>query len=194
MAGDLEKHVIIHTDGACVGNPGPGGWAYILQWGKHRKTQSGGFRLTTNNRMEMTAAVQALRALKQSCKVEIRSDAFILCSPMNNGHAVLWRKWGWRRKPNSPKFVPNWDLWEQLLLACEKHTVTFVQIKGHAGIAENEECDVFAVKAAESNPTEIDPGYEDKSIVPANSTLPGLSLSTPVPQELGIAHSKTPPN
>jgi ribonuclease HI len=151
------KSVTVFTDGACLGNPGPGGYGAILQYGDRRKELSGGFRKTTNNRMELMGAIKALEALKEPCAVTLFSDSEYVVNSVSKGWAVGWRLKGWRRKGG---IVPNWDLWRRLLDLCEHHDVTFRWVEGHAGHAENERCDELAVAAAKDGALEVDLGYE----------------------------------
>ena len=137
------KSVDIYTDGACSGNPGPGGWAAILKYGEFRKEMSGGAKSTTNNRMEITGAIEGLSALKEPCKVKLYSDSQYLVRAINEGWAVRWREKGWMRTKSEPAL--NSDLWEILLGLLEKHTVEFIWVRGHNGHAENERCDKLAV-------------------------------------------------
>lgn len=137
------KHVIIHTDGACSGNPGPGGWAAILKYGRHERELSGGERQTTNNRMELTAAIKALEALTEPCRVTLYSDSSYLVNGMTKGWAESWQKKGWRKSDKKPALNP--DLWERLLELCQIHKVEFVWIRGHDGDEYNERCDRLAV-------------------------------------------------
>lgn len=137
------KHVDIFTDGACSGNPGPGGWGAILRFNGIEKELSGGERETTNNRMEMTAVITALSALKEPCEVTLYSDSKYIIDSVTKGWAVGWRAKGWKKSDKSPALNP--DLWEKLLALVEKHKVTFVWVKGHAGHPENERCDKLAV-------------------------------------------------
>ena len=153
-----KKEVAIYTDGACTGNPGPGGYAAILTHGAHRKELSGGFRRTTNNRMEVTAAIFGLTALKQECRVVLHSDSEYLVKAMSKGWVERWRNNGWRRKRNTKAL--NADLWEQLLELCRHHTVEFRWVRGHAGNVENERCDKLAVEAAGRADLPIDEGHE----------------------------------
>jgi ribonuclease HI len=153
----VSKDVVVFTDGACTGNPGPGGYGAILQYGEHRRELSGGFRRTTNNRMELTAAIKALEALKEPCFVTLFSDSEYVVKGMAKGWARSWRAKGWRR---SGKTVPNWELWHQLLELCERHHVDARWVEGHAGHAENERCDELAVFAAGGQNLAIDAGYE----------------------------------
>jgi ribonuclease HI len=152
------KQVIIYTDGACVGNPGPGGWAAVLLHGGRRKELSGGYRLTTNNRMEMTAAIEALRALKTRCKVTLHTDSRYLADAVRKGWARRWREKGWMR--NKTEYAKNSDLWETLIKLCDSHDVTFVWVEGHAGNSENERCDRLSVEASRKCGLPLDPGYE----------------------------------
>ncbi|CDM93333.1 MAG: ribonuclease HI [Limnospira sp. PMC 1291.21] len=151
--------VTIYTDGACSGNPGKGGYGAVLMCGSHRKEISGGFRLTTNNRMEMMAAIAALRALKFPCSVTLYSDSKYLVDAMTLGWAKRWQKNGWRR--NQKEWAKNPDLWAQLLGLCEEHQVRFVWVKGHAGDRENEICDRLAVEATHRDSLPPDAGYEN---------------------------------
>ena len=153
----LPKRVVVFTDGACTGNPGPGGYGAILQYGEHRRELSGGFRRTTNNRMELTAAIKALEALKEACAVTVFSDSSYVVNGIRLGWARSWRAKGWRR---SGKTVPNWELWRQLLELCERHHVDMQWVEGHAGHVENERCDELAVCAAGGDHLAIDVGYE----------------------------------
>jgi len=137
------KHVIIYTDGACSGNPGPGGWAAILTFGKHERELSGGEAQTTNNRMELTAAVKALEALNEPCTVTLHSDSQYLVNAMTKGWAISWKKNNWIKSDKKPAL--NSDLWERLLELCRIHKVEFVWVRGHDGHEYNERCDRLAV-------------------------------------------------
>ena len=141
------KKVEIFTDGACKGNPGPGGWGAILRYGKAEKEISGGESSTTNNRMEISAVLEALKCLKESCDVTLYSDSQYVCNAINKGWAKKWRANNWMRNKTDPAL--NADLWEELLNLCEKHKMTIIWVKGHAGNPENERCDRLAVAAAE---------------------------------------------
>ncbi len=152
------KHVIIYTDGACLGNPGPGGYGAVLLYEGHRKELSGGYRLTTNNRMEIQAAVKSLEHLKQKCRVTLHSDSQYLVNAMQQGWAARWRANGWRRNKKEPALNP--DLWTRLLECTEKHHVEFRWLRGHAGNRENERCDQLAMAAATGDELGIDEGYE----------------------------------
>lgn len=152
------KHVTIYTDGACLGNPGPGGYGVVLLYAGHRKELSGGYRLTTNNRMEILAAVTALEQLRQKCRVTLYSDSQYLVNAMAMGWAARWRAHGWRR--NKKEIALNPDLWERLLECAERHQVEFRWLRGHAGHPENERCDQLAMAAAMGRDLAVDTGYE----------------------------------
>jgi len=141
------KSVEIFTDGACSGNPGPGGWGAVLRFGEIEKELSGGEASTTNNRMELTAAIEALSALKEPCKVTLTSDSKYLTDAINLGWLASWHKNGYKTAGKKP--VKNPDLWDKLTLLLEKHEVTFIWVKGHAGHPENERCDALAVSEIE---------------------------------------------
>lgn len=136
------KHINIYTDGACKGNPGPGGWAAILSFGSIEKELSGGEPETTNNRMELLAVLNALSALKEPCEVTIYSDSQYFVDSVKLGRVYQWRTNGW--KTSTKKLALNIDLWEQILVLLEKHTVTPVWVKGHDGNLYNERCDKLA--------------------------------------------------
>ncbi len=137
------KNVDIFTDGACSGNPGPGGWGAILRYNGVEKELSGYEKETTNNRMELTAVIKALEILKYPCNVTVTTDSKYVCDAINQGWAVSWRDNGWRKKDKKPALNP--DLWQQLLSLLEKHNVTFCWVKGHNAHPENERCDKLAV-------------------------------------------------
>lgn len=139
----MAKHVDIFTDGACSGNPGPGGWGAVLRYGTHEKELSGGEASTTNNRMELSAVIAALSALKESCEVTLTTDSKYVCDSINKRWVYGWKAKGWIKSDKKPAL--NVDLWEALLPLLEKHQVTFVWVKGHAGHPENERCDRLAV-------------------------------------------------
>ena len=146
------KHVDIYTDGACRGNPGPGGWGAILVYGKHEKELSGGEAHTTNNRMELSGVIAALSALKEEpCEVTLTTDSKYVADAINNGWAIGWRERSWRKADKSPALNP--DLWERLLDLLERHQVTFIWVKGHAGHPYNERCDRLATAFADTFPT-----------------------------------------
>ncbi|MCD8144422.1 MAG: ribonuclease HI [Oscillospiraceae bacterium] len=137
------KTVTLYTDGACSGNPGPGGWACILLYGEHRKELSGGERNTTNNRMELTAVIQGLKALNRPCQVELYSDSKYVIDALEKGWAVGWRKRGWVKSDKKPALNP--DLWEELLNLCQIHRMSYHWVKGHASDPYNDRCDQLAV-------------------------------------------------
>lgn len=139
----MLKYVEIFTDGACSGNPGPGGWGAILRYGDKEKELSGGEKETTNNRMELTAAIEALSALKEPCKVRLVTDSKYVADGITLGWAESWRKNNWRKADKKPALNP--DLWEKLLDLIKTHEVTIDWVKGHAGHPENERCDQLAV-------------------------------------------------
>ena len=143
----MLKTVQIFTDGACSGNPGPGGYGTILRFGDIEKELSGGEKETTNNRMELTAAIVGLETLKESCNVIVYSDSKYLIDSIQKGWVVRWKNNNWMR--TSKDKALNSDLWERLLILLEKHVVNFVWVKGHNGHSENERCDKLAVMAIE---------------------------------------------
>lgn len=142
------REVQIYTDGACRGNPGPGGWGAILVCGEHKKELSGGEPSTTNNRMELLAAIYALEQLKYPCGVTLTTDSKYLCDAITKGWATQWKRNGWRRSNKEPAANP--DLWERLLSLLSIHKVEFVWVKGHNGHPFNERCDEMATQAADS--------------------------------------------
>ena len=142
------KHVDIYTDGACRGNPGKGGWGAILVYAGVERELSGGEISTTNNRMELTAAIEALSALKEKCEVTLYSDSKYMIDAIEKKWVYSWREKGWKKADKSPALNP--DLWEKLLSLIEKHDVTFVWVKGHNGHAYNERCDTLATTYADS--------------------------------------------
>ena len=137
------KTVTLYTDGACSGNPGPGGWGAILEYMGHRREMSGGERETTNNRMELTAVIKGLMALKEPCVVELYSDSKYVIDGLSKGWAVSWRSRGWVKADKKPALNP--DLWEQLLALTEKHQMRYHWVKGHAENPDNNRCDELAV-------------------------------------------------
>ena len=138
------KKVTIHTDGACHGNPGPGGWAAVLQFGAHTRELSGGAPATTNNRMELHAAIEALTALKEPCEIDFFTDSEYLRQGVS-GWIWNWKRNGWRTKDKKP--VKNDDLWRALDAAVAPHKISWHWVKGHAGNTGNERCDVLATDA-----------------------------------------------
>ena len=153
-----RKKVVIYTDGACTGNPGPGGYAAILTYGEHKKEISGGVRRTTNNRMELTAAIIGLKALRKRSQVVLYSDSEYVVKAMSKRWAERWKANGWKR--NKKEKALNSDLWERLLDLCNYHEVEFRWMRGHSGNHNNERCDHLAVEAAHATPLAIDEGYE----------------------------------
>ncbi len=139
-----KKTVTIYTDGACSGNPGPGGWGAVLIYKGTEKELSGGEAQTTNNRMELTAVIKALSALKESCIVELYSDSKYVIDALEKGWAMGWRKKGWIKSDKKPALNP--DLWAELLELCAKHEMHYHWVKGHADNEYNERCDQMAVK------------------------------------------------
>ena len=137
------KTVTLYTDGACSGNPGPGGWGAILSFRDTEKELSGGEANTTNNRMELTAVIQGLQALKEPCIVELYSDSKYVIDALEKGWAVSWREKGWRKADKKPALNP--DLWGTLLDLAEKHTLHYHWVKGHADNPKNNRCDQMAV-------------------------------------------------
>ncbi|MFC6440289.1 ribonuclease HI [Bowmanella sp. JS7-9] len=150
------KQVSIFTDGSCLGNPGPGGYGAVLQFGRHRKELSQGYKLTTNNRMEMLAAIKALQTLTEPCLVDLTTDSQYvrqgITQWVNN-----WRKNGWRTADKKP--VKNQDLWQQLDEQCQRHQVKWHWVKGHSGHPENERCDELARDAASGSDLPEDSGF-----------------------------------
>ena len=142
-----KKQVEIFTDGACSGNPGPGGFGVILRYKGINKELSGGEACTTNNRMELTAVITGLSALKESCCVTLYSDSKYIIDAIQKGWAKKWQANGWMRNKKDPALNP--DLWEKLLHLLEQHEVNFVWVKGHAGHPENERCDRLAVEQSQ---------------------------------------------
>lgn len=158
-----KKQVTIYTDGACTGNPGPGGYGVVLTYGEHRRELSGGYRLTTNNRMELMGPIKGLEVLTQSCCVTLYSDSQYVVEGIEKGWAKRWRSNGWMR--NKRERAINPDLWEKLLELCEIHEVEFQWVRGHSGDIENERCDQLAVQAAHGKNLPVDDGYESPSPV-----------------------------
>ena len=139
------KQVTIYTDGACSGNPGPGGWGAILRYGSAERELSGGEAATTNNRMELLGVISALEALKEPCIVELWSDSKYVIDGLSKGWAAGWRKRGWVKSDKKPALNP--DLWARLLDLAEKHEMRYHWVKGHADNEYNNRCDALAVKA-----------------------------------------------
>ena len=139
-----KKFVEIYTDGACSGNPGPGGWGAVLRYNGVEKELSGGAAETTNNKMELTAVIEALKALKEPCKVRLTTDSKYVCDGMTKGWAQSWKDNGWRKSDKKPAL--NIEYWDELLALAETHEIEFCWVKGHAGHPENERCDALAVE------------------------------------------------
>lgn len=139
------KEVEIYTDGACSGNPGPGGWGAILFYGGHRKELSGGEKHTTNNRMELVAAIESLGMLKEPCKVKLYSDSAYLVNCFKQGWFRGWIQNGWKNAKGQP--VENQDLWKRLLQLMETHRVEYIKVKGHSDNEFNNHCDFLAREA-----------------------------------------------
>ncbi|MGC6389756.1 ribonuclease HI [Ewingella sp. S1.OA.A_B6] len=156
---EMTKQVEIFTDGSCLGNPGPGGFGAILRYKQHEKEFSAGFRLTTNNRMEMMAAIVALEALSSPCEVTLSTDSQYVRQGITSW-IHNWKKRGWKTADKKP--VKNVDLWQRLDAAIQGHTLNWMWVKGHAGHPENERCDVLAKDAA-GHPTLDDVGYKPES-------------------------------
>ncbi|AMJ40848.1 ribonuclease HI [Anaerotignum propionicum] len=152
------KTIVIYTDGACSGNPGAGGYGVVMLYGTARKELSGGYRKTTNNRMEVLAVIKGLEALKEPCAVKLYSDSKYVVDAIEKGWAKKWRSQGWMR--NNKEKASNVDLWERLLALLEIHHVSFIWVKGHADNPENERCDQLARAAIQKNTLENDENYE----------------------------------
>ncbi len=140
-----RKHLEIFTDGACSGNPGPGGWGAVLRYQGIEKELSGGASATTNNRMELTAIIEALSCLKEPCDITLTTDSKYAADGITKGWAVSWKRNGWKKADKKPAL--NADLWEKILQLLEVHQVKIIWVKGHAGHPENERCDTLATTA-----------------------------------------------
>ena len=145
------KTVTLYTDGACSGNPGPGGWGAILEFNGIEKELSGGESSTTNNRMELIAVISGLQALKEPCRVELYSDSKYVIDGLSKGWAVSWQKNGWRKADKKPALNP--DLWEILLALTQKHTLEYHWVKGHSDNPKNNRCDELAVMESQKYKT-----------------------------------------
>ncbi len=156
------KHVIIYTDGGCDPNPGRGGYGVVLLYGVHRKELSGGYRLTTNNRMEIIAVIKGLENLNEPCKITLHCDSQYVVRAMNEGWVTRWRSKGWMRNRKEP--AKNVDLWKRLLPLLEKHDVEFVWVKAHVGIDENERCDQLVAEGRKQPNLSEDNGYKLEKI------------------------------
>ena len=160
----MKKHVTIYTDGGCrPSNPGPGGYGIVFLHKQHRKERSGGFRWTTNNRMELLAAIIALETLKQPCRVTVHSDSKYLVDAMTAGWAKRWRANNWRRNKQGDA-AKNPDLWQRLLDAADRHEVEWVWVRGHSGVPDNERCDELARLAAQQPDLPVDTVYEAEDL------------------------------
>ncbi len=160
---DLPQ-VTIYTDGGALGNPGPGGYGVVMLYKGHRKELSGGYRLTTNNRMELMAVIRALEALNTRCAVTLYTDSRYVADSINLGWAKRWRANGWRKNKSEPALNP--DLWERVLDLLEQHDVRVVWVRGHAGTPENERCDQLSVAAARQPNLPADEIYEASNPTP----------------------------
>ncbi len=152
------SQVIIYTDGACSGNPGPGGYGAILQSGKHSRELSQGYRRTTNNRMELMAVIASLHILTRACEVTLYSDSRYVVDAIEKGWAKSWKARGWKKADKQPAM--NADLWALALDQLAKHKVKLVWVKGHASNPNNNRCDEIAVAATKSASLLVDEGYE----------------------------------
>lgn len=151
--------VQIYTDGACSGNPGPGGYGAILKYGKHTREISGGYRMTTNNRMELMGIIKSLEALKRPCTVQLFSDSRYIVDAMNQGWVASWIKNNWRKSDGSP--AKNIDLWKRLIELSRPHRITWNWVKGHSDNALNSRCDELAVQASKGKDLAVDIVFED---------------------------------
>jgi ribonuclease HI len=158
MPAKRDKHIVIYTDGGARPNPGRGGYGVVLLCGERRRELSGGFVLTTNNRMEILAAIVALEALKGPCVVTLHSDSQYLVNAMTKGWVTKWRAKAWMRTKKDK--AKNVDLWKRLLAACKPHDVAFKWVRGHVGVPENERCDQLVAAAAKLPDLPIDKGYD----------------------------------
>lgn len=153
----MTQHVEIYTDGSCLGNPGPGGYGVVIEYGSHRKELSGGYRLTTNNRMELLAAIKGLQALKRPCRVILTTDSQYLRQGIQQW-IHNWKRNGWRTSARSP--VKNADLWQQLDQVAQLHDIQWNWVKAHQGHPQNERCDDLARAAAGQSELAEDTGYQ----------------------------------
>jgi ribonuclease HI len=147
MSKKTSKTVIIYTDGACSGNPGPGGWAALLEWKGKERVITGGAPHTTNNRMEMRAVIEAMKAVNQPCHIKIHSDSALIVNAFTQGWVDGWLRRNWKKANKKP--VENQDLWEEMLTAMQPHDVEWVKVKGHADNERNNRVDRLAVEACE---------------------------------------------
>ena len=156
------KEVHLFTDGACSGNPGPGGWAAILEWGPHRREISGGYRLTTNNRMEIIAVIEGLKLLTRSCSVRVFTDSRLIVDAFDKKWIKNWMENDWRKSDKSK--VKNRELWIKLNSMTKDHQVHFEWIRGHSGHTQNELCDKLAVSASRNPNLPADEVYERENV------------------------------
>jgi ribonuclease HI len=186
------KEVTIYTDGSCIRNPGPGGYGVILCYGNYMKQLSGGFRLTTSNRMEIMAAIAGLEALKAACSVTLYSDSKYLVNAMMEGWTHRWKANNWWR--SETERVLNADLWDRLLLLCTQHTVNFVWVRGHAGCLWNEQCHALSRRAANRKSLPVDKEYEQDKGQPHNASQPNtenlISNTNSAPAHIGTLHTQ----
>lgn len=152
-----SKRVVIYSDGACLGNPGPGGYGTVLLAGEHRKELSAGYALTTNNRMELLGAIVGLEALKRPSAVTLWSDSQYVVHALSKGWLASWQKRGWKTAGKQP--VKNQDLWQRLLVAIGEHDIDWCWVRGHTGVPENERCDQLAMAAALGRDRLVDAGF-----------------------------------
>lgn len=164
-----KNEVTIYTDGSSRGNPGPGGYGVVLKTSEYRKELSGGFRKTTNNRMELLGVIEGLKALKRRCKVKVYSDSKYIVDAVNQGWARRWKANNWKR--NKKEKALNPDLWKQLLSLLDTHEVEFIWVKGHANNVENNRCDRLAVTSARKPGLPADTGYENQNKEPKTPRL-----------------------
>ena len=186
MSDGTLKEVVIFTDGAAEPNPGSGGYGVLLRYGTHKKEFSAGFKKTTNNRMELMAAIVGLESLKSRCSVKIHSDSKYVVDSVAKGSVFRWRDKDWHRARKDP--VKNIDLWERFLAAYEKHEVQLVWVRGHAGIPDNERCDQLAADAVRSTDPLDDVGYTQPlrtSAPSATTTAPTTNRRFPKPKNPG---------
>lgn len=192
MADEL-KNVVIYTDGAAEPNPGPGGYGVVLLFGKYRKELSGGFRRTTNNRMELRAAIVGLESLKALCQVTLYSDSKYLVEAMTQGWVEKWRAKEFLKKG---VLMSNADLWKRLVELCELHRVRFEWVKGHAGDVENERCDALAMAALLGENLPADEGYEEERRFAEERQAGALLMDdspVPVTSKAGDMHDEGDP-
>lgn len=157
MNNDQYSQVTVYTDGSCLGNPGPGGWAAVLLWQGKRHEISGGFNFSTNNRMELQGAIEALALLKRPCRVLMHTDSKYLHDAVEKGWIARWLKNGWLTSDKKP--VKNKDLWLTLVALMDKHQVSFQWVRGHADDPDNERCDQLAKEAAARTDLPADAGF-----------------------------------